>query len=437
MLGESGRDVGQFNWIHGLACPVGRRAVRRRHEQLAGAEAAAAFERPGISESALVSRRMLEALEEWIGADAAGRTAARRHLRKRIRRQDSLIHAWVRLAPEPAGPLSEDEPLSGIPFGVKDIIDTAGLATEFGSPLYKGRQAPRRRDCQSAAARRRTAARENPDGGVRLPDAGVDPQPAKPVSYARWQFQRIGRGGGGRHGADRGRHPDAWLGAAAGIVLRRTGFKPTYGVLPMTACCRWRRASTRSVCSRTRRQGCGSRQVLGYSTGDALAEAAPFGVLDPLPDVEPAMVKIFGQTIARLRRRRVDLRPVAIVPMLDRLFRESRIVEQDHEGARVHQQRFEQYGDRLLDVADLVRAGRLVPEARYRAALAWIAECRAQMVAQYRLTPVILAPAATGAAPRGLASTGDPRLNSPWTAIGVPAISILIRAASGCQLDCS
>ena len=29
--------------------------------------------------------------------------------------------------------------LGGIPFGVKDIIETRGLATEYGSPIYKGR----------------------------------------------------------------------------------------------------------------------------------------------------------------------------------------------------------------------------------------------------------------------------------------------------------
>ena len=33
-------------------------------------------------------------------------------------------------------------------------------------------------------------------------------------------------------------------------------------------------------------------------------------------------------------------------------------------------------------------------------------------------------PAATGPAPRGLALTGDSRMNAPWTALGTPAITI-------------
>src|SRR2546426_12567585 len=32
-----------------------------------------------------------------------------------------------------------DGPLAEIPFGVKDIVETKGMATEYGSPLYKGR----------------------------------------------------------------------------------------------------------------------------------------------------------------------------------------------------------------------------------------------------------------------------------------------------------
>ena len=37
---------------------------------------------------------------------------------------------------------------------------------------------------------------------------------------------------------------------------------------------------------------------------------------------------------------------------------------------------------------------------------------------------MILTPAATGPAPKGLASTGDARMNSPWTALGTPAIAV-------------
>jgi Asp-tRNA(Asn)/Glu-tRNA(Gln) amidotransferase A subunit family amidase len=48
-------------------------------------------------------------------------------------------------------------------------------------------------------------------------------------------------------------------------------------------------------------------------------------------------------------------------------------------------------------------------------------EVMAAFFAQY---PIVLSPAATGPAPLGLESTGDPRMNSPWTALGVPAILV-------------
>jgi len=52
----------------------------------------------------------------------------------------------------------------------------------------------------------------------------------------------------------------------------------------------------------------------------------------------------------------------------------------------------------------------------------------------YNSTPVILMPAATGPAPLGLSSTGDPRMNRPWTALGTPAISIPLPVRSGLPL---
>ena len=54
----------------------------------------------------------------------------------RIRAMDTSIHAWVQVLPQrPTG----DGPLDEIPFGAKDIMETRGLSTEYGSPIYKGR----------------------------------------------------------------------------------------------------------------------------------------------------------------------------------------------------------------------------------------------------------------------------------------------------------
>ena len=39
----------------------------------------------------------------------------------------------------PAGDATGAGPLDEIPFGAKDIMETRGLSTEYGSPIYKGR----------------------------------------------------------------------------------------------------------------------------------------------------------------------------------------------------------------------------------------------------------------------------------------------------------
>jgi len=95
-----------------------------------------------------------------------------------------------------------------------------------------------------------------------------------------------------------------------------------------------------------------------------------------------------------------------------------------YEGARFHEQRFKEYGDRMADMADLVREGLQIPAARYDDAMRYVVECRGKVAEIYKSTPVILVPAAVGAAPLGLGSTGDSRMNAPWTALGTPAITI-------------
>src|SRR3984957_8304785 len=98
----------------------------------------------GISESAASSPGLGAAVEsprmvtvsEWLRADREARKRGVEDCLRRIRELEPSIHAWVQVKPE--NPTAEG-PLSGIPFGAKDIIETQGMATEYGSPLYKGR----------------------------------------------------------------------------------------------------------------------------------------------------------------------------------------------------------------------------------------------------------------------------------------------------------
>src|SRR5260370_7729120 len=78
----------------------------------------------------------METLNEWLQADRKARNRGVELCLQRIRELEPSIHAWVHVQPERP---TADGPLSEIPFGAKDIIETQGMATEYGSPLYKGR----------------------------------------------------------------------------------------------------------------------------------------------------------------------------------------------------------------------------------------------------------------------------------------------------------
>jgi Amidase len=109
------------------------RVNRRRF--LAGAATCIVGSRcAGRSEAAEPIR--LATFLDWQRASRDARERELQPLAARIRQLDGPIHAWVQIAPEkPTG----SGALDSIPFGVKDIIETKGLATEYGSPIYKGR----------------------------------------------------------------------------------------------------------------------------------------------------------------------------------------------------------------------------------------------------------------------------------------------------------
>ena len=105
-----------------------------------------------------------------------------------------------------------------------------------------------------------------------------------------------------------------------------------------------------------------------------------------------------------------------------------------YEGARFHEQRYKEYGDRLEHMAALVREGLQIPAQTYDDTRRGVDRWRVRIADIYKAAPVVLVPAATGAAPLGLQSTGDSSMNAPWTTLGVPAITIPMPVAASLPL---
>jgi Asp-tRNA(Asn)/Glu-tRNA(Gln) amidotransferase A subunit family amidase len=364
--------------------------------------------------------KRLETFTEWMNASAKARADALQPTVDFIRANDSSIHAWVQLNPQaPTG----SGKLSGIPFGAKDIIETKGLTTEYGSSIYKGRIGT-----ADAAIVRLLRERGAVLLGKTHTTAFAYRTPAPTRNPRDVTHTPGGSSSGSAAAVAAGMIPFALGTQTGGSVLRPasfcgvTGFKPTYGLLPMEGVFPFAKSlDTLGLFAHTAADMLALWGSLDYRTGQA--EDFSLGVPQPLPDVEPAMATAFANTVARVRAAGVSVRPIDIAPMLAKLVEASRIV-MFYEGARFHEQRFKEYGDRLEDMAHLVREGLQIPAARYDESMRYIEQCRSTVAELYKATPVILVPAAPGPAPLGLTSTGDSRMNAPWTALGTPAITI-------------
>lgn len=78
----------------------------------------------------------LVTLTEWMNATSKEREEGLELCLDLVRRLEPSIHAWVQVSSEAPTGIGK---LLGIPFGAKDIIETKGLATEYGSAIYRGR----------------------------------------------------------------------------------------------------------------------------------------------------------------------------------------------------------------------------------------------------------------------------------------------------------
>src|SRR6202048_5272396 len=251
----------------------------------------------------------LETLTEWLRADRDARKRGLEVCLQRIRELDPTIHAWVQVQPErPTG----DGPLSEIPFGAKDIIETQGMATEYGSPLYKGRVGT-----EDAAIIREMRSRGAILLGKTVTAAFAYRTPGPTRNPRNFDHTPGGSSSGSAAAVAAGMVPFTIGEQTRGSIIRPasycgvTGFKPTYNLLPMEGVLPAAKSlDTLGLFTHTAADMIDLWKALGHPEGSE--EHFSFGVPDPIRECEPAMSNAFRQTISLLRHAGVEIKTVDI-----------------------------------------------------------------------------------------------------------------------------
>lgn len=341
------------------------------------------------------------------------------YFEERIRRDEPKIHAWVETRLESVPPEGK---LKGAPYGVKDIIETRGYRTTYGSALFAEHVSTE----DAAIVRLLRGLGGAVMGKTQTTsfayfDSAPTRNPRQPAHTPG------GSSSGSAAAVAAGMVPFAIGSQTQGSIIRPAsycgvvGLKPTFGVLPLDGFMPF--APALDTAGFFTENALDMRLLWGILGHDIEAELpGEYGMVE-FP-AEPEMLEAFRRAVQMLGHYGCKVRrfpaPESFGLSLDAV----RAI-QTYEGARSMRENYEAHGNAIgLKLAELVRAGLAMPEEQYRQSLAILDKARHDMAEVFQTFPVILSAAAVGPAPAGFASTGDPRNNAHWTGLHTPAISI-------------
>jgi Asp-tRNA(Asn)/Glu-tRNA(Gln) amidotransferase A subunit family amidase len=381
----------------------------------------------------------------------------------RVRDTDERVQAWTFLDPDYAlqQARAADEwrlagrptgSLHGVPVGIKDIFDTADMPTENGSVLHAGRTPARD---ATAVARLRAAGAVIMGKTVTTEFAYFGP--GKTRNPHNPEHTPGGSSSGSAAAVAAEMVPLALGSQTNGSTIRPAafcgvlGFKPTHGLI-----------SRRGVLTLSRtldHVGLFARTIEDIAL--LLAELVGYDELDPdtrprprIPFVETAaeepplppmfaFVKTpyweradedtkegFAELIQSLGDR---VEEIELFPSALEAWNWHRTIMEAEMAANLARE-WAEGRDRLSGtLRALLERGQEVRAVDYQQAVARIRPMYESFVDLFEQRyDAILTPAAPGAAPKGLSSTGDPAFCTLWTLCGMPAISLpLLQSADG------
>ena len=329
-------------------------------------------------------------------------------------------------------------PLRGIAVGIKDIIDTSDFPTEMGSKIYQGNRP--RADAPVVMLLKQAGASII---GKTTTTAFAANDPTPTVNPHNSGHTPGGSSSGSAAAVGAGMIPLALGTQTGGSVIRPASYcgvaaiKPSYRLLPTVGvkCFSWTLDTVGLFAA-------GAEDLArGLSAMTNRPELLPGGNAKPprigvvlqefagAPEADSAAALQFAMKAAE--RAGASVRALALPEIVAEAWRIHPIVQE----FEAHQAFAWEYRANYDAMPPLLR-GRLdesagTTAAEYDAARSVANRARKALRGLFEDVDVLLTFSAPGAAPKGLASTGDPRFNRLWTLMGVPCVNIPGYVAAG------
>jgi Asp-tRNA(Asn)/Glu-tRNA(Gln) amidotransferase A subunit family amidase len=371
----------------------------------------------------------------------------------RVAARDGQVKAWLFLDPEMAirkareadkrqaagAPLG---PLHGLPFGVKDVIDTADMPTTQNSPIYPDAQIGRDAACvgivrhSGALILGKTDTVEFASGGRKA----LTTNPFNPKHTPGGSSSGSGAAVGDLQA------PLAFGTQTGGSHIRPASFNNIYGLKPT-----WSLASREGL-----RMSSITLDTVGWygrSVADlvlvaeafripGLAQRGPASVKglkvglcrSPVWDrIEPGGVKALETAATRLEAAGAIVEPLDLPPAFGGMAAARDLIGAHEGSAAFLPEYLSSYGILADDIRKRVELRDSYDSAGLLAAYALADSCRPVFDALFGpKLDVVLTPASPGEAPEGLHTTGDAIFNGIWTLLHVPCVGIpCIRGPQG------
>ena len=380
---------------------------------------------------------------EGLQAIAAGTLTAEKWVAsclERIRAREEQVLAWEHLDAE--GALARAREIdragrrglaAGMPFGAKDIIDTADMPTAYGSPIHRGHRPGRDAGCIAvtrAAGAVLLGKTVTTEFGHRFP--GKTRNPHNPSHTPGGSSSGSAAAVGDRM------VPLAFGTQTTGSVIRpaaycgTVGYKPTYGdfnsngVMPNSPT-----VDTIGLMARSVADLALARSVL---LEEPLAPVAPAAIRDlrigfyrspfweRAEDDTRAHLERAAKRLSGLGAKVTDAALPGIGPDFESLFR---CLSGFEFSRTVSWERL----NRPEGLSAVLRDGRMkdgleTSYADYRQATRRLERLRLEMDDALDGWDALITPSAPGEPPKGLTATGNAIFNGIWTALGTPAVTL-------------